>query len=176
MVTDLRMLPLGFGAWRLVWASDETVFRIYRDGLLIGTTRGRTFHVAAPAGEFPVFEVLDDAEGEPQRAYPGRLILGWYARMDESPAAESYLVQERINDEWVTRQTVRNDGRTAFHRFTTRVLEDAQEHTFRIVPIAASQNAGMPLEFVTLLVRVPDPPQATFTYDANDGTVTIAVA
>src|SRR5215203_3174978 len=106
MVQDLQIIPIGSGAFRLTWSSDQVdpVYRVYRDGLLIATTRLGIWVTPAVPDEFPTFEVLDHAEGDPQQAYPARLTLAWYS----DPAVASYQVQQYVDAVWTTRATIAN--------------------------------------------------------------------
>lgn len=173
MISDLQIVHLGFGQWRLTWVSDETdpTFRIYRDGVLVATTKLATHLVRIDDGSFPVFEVLDDDEAEPQRSYSGRAEIAWFTH----PDVDSYDVQEWDGAEWITRQTLRRDDRS-YLRWSSRVLEDVTSHQFRVVPTGTNGNEGTDIELEIFIVHVPDPPQVTYAYDADDETVTITAA
>jgi hypothetical protein len=59
----------------------------------------------------------------------------------------------------------------------SRVLEDGATHRFRVVPVGQNGNDGTEQLFTLLMVRIPDPPAVTYTYNgAGAPTVTIAAA
>jgi hypothetical protein len=175
VVINPRIRRIAAGIWRLEWSTDQTppiTFRVYRDGLLIAQTEATSLTVAIAQDEAPVFEILDADEGDPQRGYPSKLVLGWYAEAE--PA--SYTIQEeRGSGNWVDVDSLVNDGRTPYFTFTTRPLEDGEEHAYRIIPVGVNGNAGTALEIATLLVRTPTPPtNISFAYAAGDVTVAMS--
>jgi len=173
-ITSFTATPLGGGAWRLAWVSSVVgaTFYLYRDGVLVLTTRLTSTVVAVGGSESPVYEVLDDAAERPAAAHPPYAVLAWYA----SPAAAEYRVEELLAGEWTERTVVPDDG-SGYFTWRSGVLADGQTHQFRVTPIGDNGNTGTAKSWSLLMVRVPDVPLVTYTYNgAGAGTVTIAAA
>jgi hypothetical protein len=64
-----------------------------------------------------------------------------------------------------------------YFAWESRFLEDSASHRFRVVPVGQNGNEGTSREFLVLMVRIPDPPEVTYTYNGTPAnTVTIAAA
>lgn len=154
----------------LSWSSTETdpAYYIYRDGELIDTTFAETYAVTIEEGESPVFEILDDVDAVPIPGYPARQEICWLP----ATSAESYRIDEYVDSAWVQRDSVPDDG-SPFFSWTTRPLEDVTTHLFRVTPVGANGNDGTSKTYSIAMVRCPDPPDVTITYDDETGTLTI---
>jgi hypothetical protein len=173
MVTNLTAQPLGNGAILLAWDSDAAppaTFRVFRDGVLLATTRLRQMVLTVLSGEAPLLEVLDDPDATPAPGYPGYVLLAWYA---PAGGALQYRVQEFVASAWVTRKTIDDQGQGYF-TWASRILEDGQTHQFRVVPVGAAGNDGAVVSLDALMVRRPDPPATRFTYSSATAAVTIS--
>ena len=173
MIINLRAEQISASAFLLRWDStvEGATFYVYRDGELLATTSLNEWLVTVEAGEAPVFDVLDDAAASPEPAFPGYLVLTWYA----VAGAHRYLVQEDVAGTWTTFKTVLEDG-SGYYLVSTRFLEDATVHTFRVLPVGTNENDGTAATLICLMVRNPDPPDVSFSYDSGTGAVTIAAA
>ena len=163
-------------AWRLSWTSDlpGATFYVYRDGVLIATTTGGSIIVTVEAGETPLIEVYDDASTSPMESHPGRIMLAWCASSG-SPEVNYYRVDEYIGAAWVERARLRDDGRGYF-TWRSRQLEDCTSHQFRIVPVGDNANEGAADTRTILMVRHPDPPEVSYTWDSGTRTITVSAA
>lgn len=173
MVAPIEITSLGNGLYELTWSSTLTTptFYVYRDGNLVLTTPATSLIVFVPAGDSPVYEVLDDPAGVPTEAYPGYMILAWYA----SAGAASYRIDQFVGAAWNTLINIDDAGQGTF-QYRTGTLPDGQTSQFRVVPIGLNGNAGTPAVFASLIVRHPDPPNVTMTFNTVGTTVTIAAA
>jgi len=162
---------IGPRSWELSWSSDlpEPTYRVYRDGVLVATTSARSMIFTVSPSEYPVVEVIDDATARPQSAHPSRITLHWH----KTAATAKYLIDQQVGGEWTRRKEVLADGRE-YHQWRSGGLEDDQTHQFRVTPVGTNGNPGDPLDFSVLMVRHPDPPQTTMTYDAPTRTVSVA--
>jgi len=163
--------------WYFAWSSteDEPSYRVYIDGELIDTTPRAWRQVEVEAGEQIQIEVRDDATA-PQSAYPGRVYLSWIAaEEDDGTAADKYQVDEYVDSEWTTRDTIESHGESWF-QWRSRYLEDCTTHLFRVIPVMTSGNEGTTLNFSVLMVRRPDRPTATYSYSSDTTKVTITVS
>jgi len=172
-VQNLTASRVGAAAWRITWTSDQPspTYRVYRDGVLVTTTVAESITIAVGPAESPVIEVLDDPAAIPMTTHPRRLSLAWY----HTDLAEHYRVEQYIDSAWVYRAKLTDDGRWYF-RWTSAVLDDVTTHTFRIIAVAVDGNQSTAVSLAALMVRHPDVPDATFTYDPDDGTLLVAVS
>ena len=163
-------------AWRLRWSSTESdpTYRVFRDGVLVLTTPLEQMTATVEAGETPVFEVFDDTTSQPQAAFGGRLTLAWYG----AAAVDHYRVEEYVGAAWTLRDKIRDTGHGSGWqvRWTTRWLEDATTHQFRIVAIGDNGNATTVSTWSAVMVRHPNPPVVGFSYDSGTGKVTLSAA
>lgn len=173
MVNPVEISPLGNGLFSLSWSSTlaSATFYVYRDGVLILTTPATSAIVFVPVGDSPVYEVLDDPGATPTAAFPGYMILAWYA----SAGSASYRIDQLIGASWTPLITIDDLGQGTF-QYRTATLPDGQTSQFRVVPIGTNGNAGTPTAFASLIVRHPDPPNVTMAFNAVGATVTISAA
>jgi hypothetical protein len=155
--------------YRLSWSSDlaDPLFRIYQDGLLIDTTRANSRDFSVSVGESLIVEILDD-DSEPQHAFPGRFLLGWY------PTGETafYRIEKENGGTWKKKTTVNEIGQ-GFYSWRSDFLEDCQLHTYRIIPIGTNGNEGDPVVISALMVRHPSPPDVEYNYEPATRQLTI---
>ena len=172
-VTIEQPQRVGPGAWRITWSSDlsDPTFYVYRDGRLIATTALTSLVFTIAAGESPVIEVFDDAATLPSTAFPGRVTLAWYA----IAAVDHYRIDEYVASVWTQRRRIRDDG-SGYFRWRSRFLKDVTSHQFRVVPVGTNGNAGTATSFTVLMVRHPDPPNLTTSYDSGTRQLTFTAA
>lgn len=167
--------PEQIGRWsiRLRWSSDQDdpTFYIYRDGTLVATTKATEWTFTLESGDIPVIEVLDDADATPATVYPSRFTLSWYAVTD----TDYYRIDEYVGGEWLVCAKLTDDG-AGYFKWVTRVLQDATTHQFRVVAVDAAGNESTATTMTALMVRHPDPPDVTYSYDSGTGKVTVAAA
>jgi hypothetical protein len=145
---------------RLSWSSDVSgaVFRVFRDGDLVSTTRATSLLFVVGPGESLDVEVLDDALTEPTYNAPGYAVLHWWP----SSGAAAYRVEEFVEGAWSESGIVREDGR-GFLSFKTRWLGDGYSGAWRVVPIGAGGLEGAAVLFDVRVVRFPAPPVAAWS-------------
>lgn len=170
MVTELALTYLAADRVRLSWASDadDPIYRVYRDGELVLTTRATTYDAAIADGAAPVFDVVDQEDADPS-AFPPFAVVQWYQVAD----AAAYRVEQYVDSAWTMLVTVADDGR-GYYQHRTATLADDTTHQFRVVPVSAAGNDGTPTTLSILMVRYPDPPDPAFSYDSGSTTVSIA--
>lgn len=171
-VTILERRSVGPTAWRLTWESDATppvVYRIYIDGILVSKTTQtyRTFEMSL--GDQLQVEIRDD-DTAPIYAYPGKLLLTW----EPVSGADKYNIQEYSGSAWTLRGVVQSSGKT-YYSFYTPTLADCETHQWRILPIGADGAEGTAKTFSVFMVRRPDPPTITATYDDETYKATVTV-
>ncbi|MBL4701959.1 MAG: hypothetical protein JKX85_11945 [Phycisphaeraceae bacterium] len=75
---------------------------------------------------------------------------------------------------WVERLKINHADDQVYYQYTSRELEDDTTHTFRVTPVSAGGIDGIARSFVLLMVRRPDVPRVSYTYNNLTGNVTIA--
>ena len=156
--------------YELKWSSDlsSPLYYIYKGGSLFLTTYKEELEIILQPGENSVIEILDTAAA-PTTIYRDRVALWWYAVDD----VDYYCVDEYVDAEWVQRARIPEDNRRAY-QWITRSLEDVTEHKFRIVAVGINGSESTAREYTLLMVRNPDVPELTYTYDSNTNKLTIS--
>jgi hypothetical protein len=158
--------------WELSWESTlpTPTYRVYVDGVLVSSQAGNSYRLMTGGNWSPVVEILDDPDEVPQPAFPGAFVLGWETSTD----VWKYRIDEKVLGVWTEYATVLCDSSRGWQSYTTPTLADGQTHEWRVVPFDAANNEGAAVAFATLMVRYPDVPVVTHTYNgALTRTVTI---
>lgn len=159
-------------AWSLEisWTSTlgDPTFYVYRDGVLVATTKQTAISFTLTSGERIAVEVFDDPDDEPELIFPGRATIQWLGLT----AAASYLVEEYVGAAWTQRALLLASGRP-YYQWTSRYLEDETTHQFRVTAIGADGNAGTPVAFSIPVVRNPDAPEPTWAFDTDTHELTV---
>lgn len=153
---------------------EPTEYLIYREGQLIDsiTSNGSgAIYLTIGIGESPFVEVIPSGEKRRSLAYPGRVKLNWLT----VTGAEKYRIQKFVSSTWENVGEAPEDGLGAFN-FATDWLSDSTVHKFRMVPIDAAGNLGTPFEHEFLMVRHPDVPNVSYSYDSETGKITVTQA
>ncbi|WP_166820523.1 hypothetical protein [Thalassoroseus pseudoceratinae] len=173
-VTYEKPVRIDEATFRLNFSSDvdtPVTFRIFKDRRLVETQVSSSgsgeFFLSVGVGESPFVEVLDKNCDIPQIAFSGSIYLNWLA----VSGAASYVVAEYVSSSWIDRETILDNGEGVF-LYRTRWLEDVTTHQYRVTPVDSAGNEGTPLTFSIFMVRHPDVPNVSYTYDS--GSVTIA--
>ena len=155
---------------RLTWSSGlgTPTFYIWIDGTFAYETPLEQGTFAVRPGEAVVIDVFDASTDEPDAAYPGRLLLGWWPSDD----VDYYRIDEYYSAAWTERVRI-NDNGEGFFTWLTRFLEDVTSHQFRIVPVGTDGNEGTATALTSLMVRHPDPPDVSYAYSSGTTKLTI---
>lgn len=172
-VTITSITRIGRRAWRVVYAStlSAPTFYIYVNAELVGVTTETAYQFQAAPGESVILDVFDSSTDTPEDVYPGRLAIAWYAVV----ATDYYRIDEYLSGEWVEVGRVRDTG-AGYFKWRTRWLEDSASHQFRVIAVGDNGNESTAATLSCLMVRHPDVPDVNLSYDAEDGTLTIAQA
>lgn len=157
--------------WEDSGVSELTEYSIYREGKLIDQitcTGVGSVPLTIGVGESPYVEVFVTGERLPVKAYPGHVDLNWLG----VGGAKSYRIQILEGVVWRTVGTVLDNGLNAF-TYHTDWLADSITHQFRMIPVDAANNLGTELEHDFLMVRHPDVPSVSYTYDSGTGKITV---
>ena len=151
---------------------------IRQGGKRLLKTTAKTIRIHIEDGESPDLWLNDDpalAWGNDADFTSPQAKLQWF--LDES-AANNYdyvLVEENIATVWTQRAKI-HVSTLAWYTFWSRFLEDDTSHQFRITPYAKDGNAATATAITVHVVRIPDAPSVTITYNAVGRTLTIAAA
>ena len=163
------------GGWLVEVSSDLTnpTFYWYMDGELRAITREGRYVFPVAEGESAEIEVLDDANSAPQPVFPGRIDLEW-APVTAGAAVDYYRVDEYVGAVWTERARVKHVAGAHYYTYRTRLLEDQTTHQFRIVPVGVNGNEGTAATMSFPVVRRPDPPELSMSYNPATRTVTFS--
>lgn len=157
---------------RITFSSDlggTPTFFIYVDGKLVSEQQHTDYIVYLSAGHSPHIMILDALDAEHIERFPGRIMAQW----SDTAATDHYRLEEFISAAWVLRAKIPDLGESLFKWFT-RYLEDVATHQIRLIPVGTNGNQGTAISVGILMVRFPDIPDVSYTYNSGDAKVTIA--
>ena len=171
-VTLNKPLQVGPQSFELSWTSTipKAVFRIYRNGNLLAVQRSARIVLTMNQDQHDIIDVMDDATIPAPSLVPP-VMQGLFPSV---AGADSYKVEQFIGAVWTFQTNIRQTGK-ANYRFQTAVLSDAGVAQFRVTAIAGSESAT-PIEGSVKIIRIPDIPNVSATFNPGDNTVTIAAA
>lgn len=177
MVVVESVQNLGSDLYLITWSSDQVIsasnpFRIYQDGVLISTQTDTSITVHVSSGSLPVFEILDDSEAVPEPGYPAYSVLSWALDAD----ASAYRIERYNGATWDEVVLLSPDLTTSFQSWQSSTLDDLSTTQYRVLAIDAAGNEGSPTAITVFMVRHPDPPAVSMTFNSGPRTVTIAAA
>lgn len=160
-------------------AGESIRFHWYVDGVYVGVTFSGTRTFALEAGDQARVEVVDtlDPEFDPiggaPEAWPARRKL-WWIRSTAADVDHYRVEQQADGGDWSLIGIVPDRPAAWSYDFLTPRLDDLTTYAWRIVPVDAAGNEGTPLDLGSEdVVRTPDAPAFTATYNAGPATVTI---
>jgi len=152
----------------------------YTDGCYVGggQSASRSFYLGL--SDQTRVEVVDtnDADFDPvagaPAGWPARRTL-WWVRSIEADVA-SYRVEQKLGaGDWSTLAIVHDRPEAWDYAVMTDRLDDLSDYTWRVVPVDAAGNDGTPFTIgPEQIVRTPDAPNFTITFDAGTTKVTFA--
>jgi hypothetical protein len=159
--------------------SGTIYYHWYLDGIYLGVTNVPTKGIMLEASEQARIECVDttnavyDGASYGATDYPARRILSWVRSVDSSVVA--YVIrQKKAAGSYADLARVHDRGEWSY-QYTTPRLDDLTEYTWQIVPVDASGNEGSALTIgPELIVRTPDSPRFSTTWDADESTLTVA--
>jgi len=154
----------------------------YVDGQHVGggLSPSRSFGLAA--GDELRIEVLDtlDPDFDPvlnaPTGWPARRTLWWVCSLDED-VRQYRIEQKQDSGAWTVIGLVPHEVGTWSHSLLTPRLVDLAEYQWRIVPVDSAGNDGAAITIgPERVVRSPDGPNFTATFDPETSQVTVAAA
>ncbi len=165
----------------VLWFTTELdpPFTVWLDDIRVATLReehqlGGLYWTIVDTDQTGILTVMQGM-GPPPMPYPARVTLAWY----RSDGAHHYRVDQYVDDAW---EMVDRIPGARYHwvrhgwylTWRSARLHDAAQVRYRVVPEAAQHSPGAAVELETLMVRHPDPPAPTYSYDDETGLVTVA--
>ncbi len=163
-------------------AGESIRYHWYLDGVYVGVTFAGVRTFALEHGDQGRLEVLDtlDPDFDPvanaPEAWPARRRL-WWVRSTAADVDHYRVEQQADGGAWSLLGIVRHEASAWDYEYLTPRLDDLTEYAWRVVPVDAAGNEGTALSLGSEdLVRTPDAPDFTATFNAGPTTVTIAAA
>lgn len=182
-------------AYRTTRAGQTTTVRVtsnlagtvfyhwYLDGAWIGRTTSPEKSFVLDLSDQARVDVVDvndpdfDPLKNPPAGYPARRSLFFLRSTDED--VETYRVeQQKDGGAWTTVAILHHDPRAWSYQVLTDRLPDLSSYSWRVIPVDRAGNDGTALSLGSAekVVRTPDAPNFTATFNAGATTVTFAVA
>jgi hypothetical protein len=160
--------------------TDVVYYCWYVDDAYVGKTASPTRSFQVESGEHLRVTCIptDDEDFDPVQnapdGFPGKRTL-WWCRSLDSAVAQYRIDQKSGDGDWAELATLSAvDGQWAYS-FTTDTLDDCTSYTWRVVPINADGVEGTALTIgPETIIRYPDAPDFSATFDANSQTLAFA--
>lgn len=124
------------------------------------------------ATTYPEFDSVANAPA----GWPGTRTIFWY-RSTSSDTSHYIVEQNKAAAGWEEIGRVDDDGNTWLYQFKTGMLDDQTNYQWRVAPYDLAGNAGSPLTLETeYIVRKPDAPKVTASFDSGTAKITIEEA
>ena len=156
--------------------SAPVFYNWYIDGAFVAQNRSGVYTFVLNTGEQVLIECLDantSAAPTPPAGYPATRTLEWVRSTGD---VSRYQVQQNENSAgWVTIGYVQDDPQVWDYQFTTNMLDDLSVYQWQVIPLDAAGNAGAALSLGSeTIVRTPNAPPFTFSFNAGTTKVTFA--
>ena len=162
--------------------SGTVYYHWYIDGAWIDCTTTNVYTFVLEYGEQVRISVLDtddpdfDAIANAPDGYPARRTISW-VQSDDDDVAKYRIEQRQDFGDWVTLGHVAHDDTQWAYRYLTGRLTDLATYEWRVVPIDSAGNDGTHYQFDPVtIVRAPDSPNFTISFDSGTAKVTFAAA
>ncbi len=179
--------PLTYSVVRSDYVTTVTVtsdrpatvyFHWYVDGVFIASTRSPTRSFRLSQGEQLRIEVRATSDpdydplSDPPLGWPARRSLWWVRSTDSS--VSYYRVDQKLGaGDWETLRIVPQVADQWAYSLLSDRLDDLSTYTWRVIPVDAAGNDGSAVTIgAELIVRTPDGPDFTATFDSGTTKVT----
>ena len=175
-----------FGAVTVVTVTSDLSGTIYYhwyiDGAFIASTQLPTRSFILEAGEQVRIEVNDtnDVDYDPVAnapdGYPARRTI-WWIRSIGDDVARYRVEQKKGAGDWASIGTVQRNAATWSYSLLSPRLDDLSTYQWRVIPCDEAGNDGTAKSVQSEdVVRIPDAPDFTITFDSGTAKVTFAEA
>ena len=161
--------------FKVEWVSSLTspTYYVYLDSVLVETIERSWTFVNVPPGETLDFQVFDSSSNAPDEAFAGRFVFSWY---NQDTVIVNFEVAMYQSGSYVVLDTVQVTSLEHYYQYKSAYLNNETEYKFRITPIGLNQARGVPVYITQTLVRRPDPPKASYTYDVGLQSLTVEIS
>jgi len=157
-------------------------FHWYVDGAWVGVSLTGSWDFYLPLGDSARIDVIDtaDADFDPvagaPAGWPARRTLWWIRSL--ATDCDHYRVEQKKGaGEWSTAGIVHHDPNRWEYFILTDRLDDLSDYTWRVVPVDLAGNDGTPTTIgPETIVRTPDAPNFTISFDSGTTKVTFTAA
>lgn len=157
-------------------------FNWYVDGAFVGTTTTPTMSFSLEPGDQVRIDVVDtndqdlDPVANAPAGWPARRTV-WWVRSIDADVVKYRVEQRKGAGAWSTIGVVQHDALTWSYSLMSPRLDDLSTYEWRVIPIDAAGNDGTASSIgPELIVRTPDAPRFSATFNAGPTTVTLAAA
>lgn len=163
------------GVYRYTWTGTAPfrVFSYQTYEYLFTETEDTELYVTSSNGQPPQIEVFDSTESAsvPQGiTYPASAILQWRGYK----YADYYRIDKYISAQWVEQGAIGETG-NGYYQFKAPIPStDVDTSQYRIVTVDKS-GASTNADFSVTIIRNPDPPIFTASYNDVSGDLTLTV-
>ena len=173
-VTINRPVQIDRYTWLVTYSSSlsDPTFYIWLNGQLVSTTKSTEYRVTVVGSSSPVLDIFDDAASQPEASAQGFFEVMWTL-----PAAAVQVKVERQaagSGSWSEIGTFDVIQGTAKFRFTTEYLDDKTGYIYAATAIDAAGRESEREMAHFPMVRIPDVPAVSMSYDNGTRQVTIS--
>ncbi len=152
----------------------------YVDGAFVDMTRSNSHSFYVETGDQVRIDVIDnndpnfDPYANAPAGYPSRRTI-WWVRSLSTDVAYYRIAENKDAAGWSQVATVYADDRAWTYSYLTDRLDDLASYQWRVVPVDTLGNDGAVLaRDAETIVRTPDSPNFSATFDAGTGKVTFS--
>lgn len=151
------------------WSSTlpDPTFYVYLDGVFLYRTKRRSANITMQPDQAGLLEVFDDPTEMPSTTKPSDGIIRFSGN-----GSEAYRIEKLVDAVWETKQE--RIGSLDSHRYRTDRINDVADDTFRITALSNGLEST-PTSLTAGIVRVPDPPEADYSFNNSTKQLTVAV-
>lgn len=154
----------------------------YIDGAFVATTLTPTRSFVLEVGEQVRIEVNDttDPDYDPfanaPAGWPARRTL-WWIRSTDADVRQYRVEQKKGAGSWATIGIIQANAVDWAYSLLSPCLDDLASYTWQVIPVDTAGNDGTALTIgPELVVRTPDAPEFTVSFDEGTTRVTFAAA
>jgi len=167
--------------------SGTIYYHWYLDGAFVGSTQDTSWDFILEDGEQAHVEALDtnNADFDPitnaPDGYSARRTIWWVRSISTVARTEDvdhYRVeQQQDGGEWTEIAVIPRDGDVWTYSVLTGRLTDLSTYAWRVTPVGENYEDGVTLTLASeIVVRTPDAPDFTITFDPDTDKITVAAA
>lgn len=162
--------------------AGDVYYYWYVDGAFVGMTTSPEYVLILPEGDQARVECrashdasFDYATNAP--ATPATRSVVWWIVSTASDVAIYRVEQQKDGGAWVEIARINHDAALWDYRIATPRLDDLGSYAWRVVPVDKTGNDGAAIaEAARTIVRTPDAPDFTTTFDEGTTRVTFTAA